>query len=65
MNTEKKNLPTDGLEVEKIFENLMKSLGFNVKKSKKNQDMFDHIDFICDGITYDVKAHKKFNRWDV
>lgn len=53
-----------GKKAEELFYNLMKLKCKKVIKSTQYQNMFEHIDFICDGISYDVKAQKKFNRND-
>lgn len=53
-----------GEEAERKFFEVMKSQCDNIKVSSKEENMFSHIDFFCDGVAYDVKAHKKLNRWD-
>lgn len=41
----------------------MKSLGRNVVESTKEENIFKHIDYYVDGITYDVKADKNSLIW--
>lgn len=53
-----------GEEAEKKFYEVMKSQCEQIRPSTREENMFGHIDFICDGVKYDVKAHKKLNRWD-
>jgi len=49
---------------EQLFERKMKECGRKVIISTKEQNIYEHIDFIVDGISYDVKAEKKKNRGD-
>lgn len=53
-----------GKETEDLFIQRCKERGKNVVNSSKKENMFEHIDFIVDGISYDIKAEKKLNRWD-
>lgn len=47
-----------GYQAETLFYNTIKALGKNIKKSTRKQDMFDHIDYFVDEISYDVKTIK-------
>lgn len=48
----------NGYQAETLFYNTMKSLGCDVKKSSKREDMYDHIDYFVDNVSYDVKTLK-------
>lgn len=49
---------------ELLFYNTMLKRGCKAAPSSREEDMFDHIDYYVDGVTYDVKDEKKLNRWD-
>ena len=53
----------NGQEVEKAFEEILKREGVSYKVATKKQQ-FEHIDFITNYGTMDVKAMKKDNRGD-
>lgn len=55
-----------GNNAEILFVNSMLGINPNSKivKATKEQDMFDHIDYFVDGISYDVKSLKKVSARD-
>lgn len=42
----------------------LKYPNYKIKASNREQNMFDHIDFFVDGISYDVKSLKKVSHKD-
>lgn len=53
-----------GKEAEIKFFNKMKEISKEVRWATREEDMFKHFDIVADGVKYDVKSHKKINRWD-
>jgi hypothetical protein len=53
-----------GQEVEALFLQRCKDKGYDISSSSKEENMFQHIDFIVNEVTYDVKAEKRLNRRD-
>lgn len=54
----------DGKLAEDIFRERMEAIGREVTLSTTEEDMFEHIDFYVDGVTFDVKGEKKLRRSD-
>jgi hypothetical protein len=54
-----------GREAEELFAKVMRDQGKEVRRATKKEDMFDHIDFFVDDVSYDVKGHKKAERSDL
>ncbi len=51
-----------GKESEEEFLKRMLSKNRVVVRSSREQDMFEHIDFFVDGVSYDVKGQKSLDR---
>lgn len=50
-----------GLKEEKVFENTLNKLNIKFRKSTKNEDIYDHIDYFTEDRSYDIKVCKKIN----
>lgn len=51
-----------GSTAEELFRKIMTDEGSTVLKSSTKQDIYDHIDFLVDGKSYDVKGEKRLQR---
>lgn len=47
-----------------MFYKLMKQSSKKIRWATKKEDMFDHYDIVADETKYEVKTHKRLNRWD-
>ena len=47
----------EGNKAEDIFYNLIKSMGVDITKSSKKDDIFKHIDFYIGNIGVDIKMN--------